>query len=217
MSQVCVICSAKNRRAIEAALMNGVADREVSRQFQIPKSSVQRHRQIHLIKPAQDRLAILDKDFALRQERREREELAQAAASDEPPIDQLIQAATGTRALIKRLDSIDARLERMNVRAEDEGSPNGVAALSGQQLRGLEFRAKMGSHPGFVPARSIDGGIEATKFEVNIILGDKVVTVATHSTGSPTVEGNADWDMRARWMAGSDTGSTTEDNTSLPS
>jgi hypothetical protein len=85
-------------------------------------------------------------------------------------------------------------LEDGVARAQETGAISALPNLANSYLRSIETGARIAGLPGFVPSRSIDGGIEATKFEVNIILGDKVVTVATHSTGSPTVEGNADWD-----------------------
>jgi hypothetical protein len=146
----------------------------------------------HLIKPLQNRLAIIDKERGTRQERQEREAIAQAAASDEPPVAALVEAALGTRALLKKLGSIEERLERMGSHAEAQGSPTGVAAIAGQQIRGLEFGAKLGGHPNFLPPRTIAQSGEAAQFAVNIIFND-TGKVESITTTSRTVEGSADW------------------------
>jgi hypothetical protein len=152
MAYPCLVCTHPDRQAIDAAIGTGVSDYEVSRKFGIERVSIGRHRRRHLIKPAQDKLAILSKDSSARQER---QMLAAAAAADEPSVDVLVQAALGTRALLKKLGSIEERLERMSARAEEGGSSTGVAALAGQQIRGLEFGAKLAGNPNFRPPSAI--------------------------------------------------------------
>jgi hypothetical protein len=148
MSRVCVICVAKNRAAIDAALLGGVPDRVVSRQFHIPNSSVQRHRMNHLVRPVQDQLAILTKDT---NEKRQRQELAEAARAYTPTINQVIEATLGMKRQMEKLNNIEARLERMAQASEQAGSPVGVSQLSSQQLRAIETGAKLGGIGGFKP------------------------------------------------------------------
>jgi hypothetical protein len=65
--------------------------------------------------------------------REERRAISEAAASDEQSIDQLVQAAVGTHALLSKLNDVEARLQRMKgPRGERLG--NGVAALSTSSL-----------------------------------------------------------------------------------
>jgi hypothetical protein len=97
-------------------------------------------------------MAILTRDAPLREER---QLLAAAASAEEAPIDEVVKASLGTRALLKKLTNIENRLERMSDKAEEAGSPTGVAALAGQQIRSLEFGAKLGGHPSFRPTTLI--------------------------------------------------------------
>jgi hypothetical protein len=81
MPRPCLVCTYPDRHAIETVIGTGASDYEVGRQFDIERVSVGRHRRKHIIKPTQDRPAILAKDAGAR---RERQELAAAAASDTP-------------------------------------------------------------------------------------------------------------------------------------
>src|SRR5215469_16945036 len=109
MSRACLVCSRPDRQAIEALIGAGASDYEVGRRFGIERVSVGRHRRRHLIKPAQDRLALLAKD---RDARLERARLADAVAADSPSTAALIEATLGLRAQMAKLTSIEQRLER---------------------------------------------------------------------------------------------------------
>jgi hypothetical protein len=152
MAQRCSVCTNPNRQAIETAICTGITDEAVARQFGIQRVSVGRHRRNHIIRAAHDRLAILTRDAPLREER---QLLAAAASADEAPIDEVVKASLGTRALLKKLNNIENRLERVADLAEQAGSPTGVAVLAGQQIRSLEFGAKLGGHPNFRPPTAI--------------------------------------------------------------
>jgi hypothetical protein len=151
MSRPCIVCSHPSRQAIDALIDTGASDYEIGRRFSIERVSVGRHRREHVIKPAQDRLAILAKGTA---ERRERQELAAAAASDTPSIEALIEATLGLRRQMEKLTSIEQRLERMATLAEGAGSSAGVAALAAQQFRGIETGARLAGIGGYAPPRS---------------------------------------------------------------
>jgi hypothetical protein len=169
-------------------MMSGVPDLALTRQYGVPQSSVQRHRTLHLLKVARNRLAILAKSG---EEERKRRELAKAAAApDEPPIQQLIEARVGTRALLRKKAVIDARLERMSARAEEAGSPTGVAALAGQQLRGLEFDAKLGGHHGFVPQAALPQASERIVHSINYIFQGAGKTESFGITDRPLIDGD---------------------------
>jgi hypothetical protein len=166
MSRTCRICAAPNRVEIDAALASGVTDRKVARTFGVPTSSVQRHRQNHVMRPAKDRLALLAKGS---EERRTRQELSAAVASDEPSTQALVEAHLGTRALLTKLTGIERRLDRMNAKAEEAGSATGVAALSTSSLRALEFGAKLGGHPSFRPASAAPQAGEGGLYKIEIV------------------------------------------------
>jgi hypothetical protein len=186
MSRPCRICTDQDRPAIDAALLGGVPDRTVADRFRLPHSSVQRHRVNHLVRPAQDRLAIIARDSA---EKRQRQELAQAAMADEPSVQSQVEAALGTRALLKKLGSIEDRLERMNARAEEAGSPTGVAALAGQQIRSLEFGAKLAGNPNFRPPSALPQASDKATVSIEIVFASAPKeTIAL--TGRPVIDGD---------------------------
>src|SRR5215469_6660184 len=99
----CRACTSPLRAEIDAALGSGVSDYEVSRRFNISRPSIHRHRLRHIIKPMRDRLAVLAKDS---EDLRQRRELAQVAAADEPSTQELVEAHLGMRAQISHLAEI---------------------------------------------------------------------------------------------------------------
>jgi hypothetical protein len=187
MSFPCRVCTSPNRAEIDATMVTpGISDYEISRRFGIARSSVQRHRARHIVKPAQDKLAILERGS---KEREERRAIAEAAASDAPPIDQLLQATTGTRALLRKLDEIERRLDRMSDRAEQGGQSTAVAALAGQQFKGLEFAAKLGGHPSFRPPSAVSQAGEKATVSIEIVFASAPKeTIAL--TGRPVIDGD---------------------------
>jgi hypothetical protein len=149
MPRPCVVCSRADRQEIDALIGTGASDYEVARQFGIERVSVGRHRRQHVIKPAQDRLAILTKDADAR---RERQELAAAAGSNTPSTQALVEATLGLRRQVEKLSAVEERLERMATLAEGAGSSGGVAQLAAQQFRGIETGARLAGIGGFVSA-----------------------------------------------------------------
>jgi hypothetical protein len=170
MSRPCLVCCHPQRGAIETLLSAGTSDRKVARQFNIERVSLGRHRRHHILKPAQDRVAILAKDT---EERRQRRELSQAAAADTPSTAALLEATLGLRRQVEKLCAIEARLERVAGAAEAAGSPTGVATIAGQQLRSVEVGSRLAGLPGFVPAtQAIGQPGTAPIFSVNIIFSN---------------------------------------------
>jgi hypothetical protein len=166
MPRPCIVCSRTDRSSIDALIATGASDYEVGRQSGIERVSVGRHRRQHIIKPAQDRLALLAKDADAR---RERQELAAAAASDTPSAQALIEATLGLRAQMAKLTSIEQRLERMATLAEGAGSPAGVAQLAAQQFRGIETGAKLAGIGGFAPAAQTVSQPAAPVFSITMV------------------------------------------------
>jgi hypothetical protein len=183
----CRVCSDLRREEIDAALAGGVDDCEVSRRFGIPRPSVQRHRVGHLLRAAQDRLTLLGRG---RDREVERQQLAQAAAADEPPVEALVQASLGTRALLKKLGSIEERLERMSSRAEEGGSSTGVAALAGQQIRSLEFGARLAGNPNFRPPSAIPQADGRAVVSIEMVFNNAGKTETISLTGLPVIDGD---------------------------
>jgi hypothetical protein len=154
MANPCRICS--NPRWADRAddwAREGVSDREVARRLGINKSLVTRHRQRHLIAPLRHKLAIAGKgDVA----RRERAQLAQAAAADAPTPGQLTAAFLSLDGIAADLRLACDRLERQAAGAELDGQRLAVAALSQAQIRSAETRAKLSGVGGYAPPRTTE-------------------------------------------------------------
>jgi hypothetical protein len=149
--------------------------------------AVQRHRTNHILKPAQDRLAIVSKGAGPRQER---QQLATAAASDAPSPQDYADAFFGLKAQAEKLSRIEERLERMAAAAEGAGSSSGVAQLAAQQLRSVEVGAKLAGSGGYAPGKGPGEGGTGTHFAVNIHLNGRVERVVQvldgqHAEGAP--------------------------------
>jgi hypothetical protein len=159
-----------------------------------------------MLKPAQDRAAILAKGALARDERKE---LARAAASDQPSVQQVVQAAVGARQQVEKLLQIEGRLHRMANTAEEHSHFSGAAAIANAQIRGLEYGSRLSGDRSFISRTSEGVGTSAgTPFSITINLGGaeggvdktiKISTVATSGTGervdedgNRVIEGEAD-------------------------
>jgi hypothetical protein len=163
MASACKLCTHPDQQTIEAAFASGGSDRAIGRQFGVSHMAAYRHRTAHIVKPTRDKLAVISKAADAR---KEREQLAVAAAVSSPSLDDFIQAAVGMRTQLAKLADIERRLERMAACAEGAQSAAGVAVLSSQQIRSLEFGSKLGGIGGFAPVRSPETMPPGTKFEV---------------------------------------------------
>ncbi len=132
------------------------------------RMAVARHRQNHVIKPAQDRLALISKGAGPRQER---QQLAEAAAADAPSAQAFAEAYLGLKAPAEKITAIEARLERMQAVAEGGKSANAVAQLSAQQLRAVEVGAKLSGAGGYAPGKPAEAG-GGTVFAINFIFSN---------------------------------------------
>jgi hypothetical protein len=179
----CRACTSPRRAEIDAALGSGVSDYEVSRRFNISRPSIHRHRLRHIIKPMQDRLAVLAKDS---EEQRQRRELAQAASVDEPSTQELIETHLGMRAQIANLSEVKADLRHGATIAREAGSPTGIAQIAGQQLRHVEVASRLGGTGGYrAPALTAGGigGVLEPKWSIQIIFKGSGQTEAINIVG----------------------------------
>lgn len=110
------------------------ADRRDVGPANVERVGVGRHRRRHVIKPAPDRLAIITKGTPAQ---KEREQLARATEA-------IVAASIDLQAQVKKLEAIEARLERMSAVAEMGQAPASVAQLAGQQLRAIETGSRLG-------------------------------------------------------------------------
>jgi hypothetical protein len=175
MARPCSICTdPKLRETVDRLIAEGVSDHETARRVgAVSRMAVTRHRNAHVLAPARQQLAVLDKGQTAARERRE---LAQAAAEDAPSPADFVKAAFGLEATARRLQRIEERLERMADRAEQVGSSSGVAALAAQQLRGVEVGARLAGAGGYATPRTLSEG-ERPTFSVTINLGGQTITV----------------------------------------
>jgi hypothetical protein len=134
----------------------------------------------------EQRLTILNKD---REEKRQRQELVAAAASDVPSTQAMIEAHLGMQTQIAKLSAIEARLERMAANAEAQGAAASVAQLSGQQLRGVEVGAKLGAVGGYKPPSAIPQTSERNIVSIEFVFQNAPPeTIAL--AGRPVIDGD---------------------------
>jgi transposase-like protein len=171
MSRACSICCDSEKQRIAAEMLaEGVTDQTVATRIGVSRMSVSRHRHNHVIKPAQDRLAIVRKGAVPRQER---QRLAAAAASFAPSPKDYAEAFFGLKAQAEKLARIEERLERMAALAEEREAPGALAQIAGQQLRGVEVGAKLAGTGGYAAPKAPNDRSTGT-FSVNIHLGGHV-------------------------------------------
>lgn len=149
--------------------------------------AVSRHRRLHILKAAKDRLEIVAKGSAARDDRAQ---LAAAVSSDAPTPAQFVEAFFGLKAQAEKLQRIESRLERMAALAEDNQSPNGVAQVAAQQLRGVEVGAKVAGVGGYAPVRAADQAAAGVPFQINIIFSGsrETISLAAMPGAAPTLD-----------------------------
>jgi hypothetical protein len=172
MPRPCLICSDNRKLAKAAELISaGNSDQAVANTLNAltpdaqPMSymAVSRHRRMHIMKATQDRLAVVSKGAAPRQER---QQLAAAAAAGAPTPQAFVEAFFGLKAQAEKVQWIEDRLERMAAVAEENKSPGGVATVAAQQLRSVETGARLAGTGGYAPQKAIGAGGGA-QFVVN--------------------------------------------------
>ena len=175
MPRPCLICSSALKSAKATELMAaGLSDQAVANALnEIDRSSppmsymaVSRHRRLHIVKTAQERLAIVSKGSEARHDRIL--VAAAAASADAPTPAQFVEAFFGLKAQAEKLQRIEDRLERMAALAEEGQSPNGVAQVAAQQLRSVEVGARVAGVGGYGAQRTPEQGVGQT-FAVNIV------------------------------------------------
>jgi hypothetical protein len=180
--RACTICENGAKLQLAAELIAvGVSDQIIADQLKVGRMSVARHRVNHGIKPLQDQLAIAGKGA---EEKRERKQLAAAAASDTPSPAEVAEALLGLKAQVAKLRRIEERLERMAALAEAGESPAGVAQLAAQQLRSVEVGSKLAGVGGYAPGKSAGDGAPVQTFTININLPGGTETIATTLAGT---------------------------------
>jgi hypothetical protein len=194
MGRPCNICRHRQRQAIEEMILAGASDYTVSRQFNLERTGVLRHRREHVIKPAQDRLTLISKGTA---EQKEREQLARAAAADTPSTEAIVEANLGMRAHAQLIADIRDCLRQARGQAADNGSPTGVATVVAQELRSIEVGSRLAGTGGYANTRMPDQVGAGTPFSVNIIFNSIGRTESFTTTARAPVVDSADFEDRS--------------------
>src|SRR3954454_16514330 len=158
----CTIWADTAKAALACQLIaTGVTDQGVADRLGVNRSAVGRHRKNHILAPTRALVAAASKgqDVAA-----QRQDMIAAAEAGDPV------AVLALSAIVADLRRVHDRLERTAGEAEHGGQRVAVAALSGQQLRAAEVRAKLGGAGGYSPGKT-SGDASAGSFSVNIHLG----------------------------------------------
>jgi len=188
MARPCTICCDPRKSKLAAEMVAaGASDQAIADRIGgISRVSVLRHRRNHIARPMQNCLALVTKGAG---PRHEREQLAAAVASGTPTPQEFADAVLGLRAQAEKLQRIEARLERMAEIAEKSGSPNGVAVVVSQQLRGVEVGAKLAGVGGYAPQKTPGTGAAAAfSLTINLPEGHS----ATITAPGTIIEGSAE-------------------------
>lgn len=174
MPRLCKICAHPDQNAVKAAFASDASDRELARQFGVSHMAIGRHRRHHIVRPMQAVVAALDRGRASRQQRAN-----QLAAIEQGDPVAIATASLGLAAQAAKLERIEGRLERMAAAAEANHSAQGVAVLSGHQLRSVETGAKLAGIGGFASVRTADQAATQQTFSIQIVFGHKTETITT--------------------------------------
>ena len=195
MARSCLICSnsAKLAKAVQLVAAGSsdqaIADALNAMTPDLPRMSymaVLRHRQNHIEAPAK---ALADAAAKGREVAAQRAQLIAAAEAGDPT------AFLALSAIVDGLRRTDERLERAAASAEQDGQRLAVSALSAQQIRMGEMRAKLGGVGGYGATKGPGGGGigEGGRFSVQIVFASqgRVETFTTRETHE-IIDGQAD-------------------------
>jgi hypothetical protein len=156
MTFPCRVCTSINRVAIDAAMSEpGISDYQISRQFGIPQSSVQRHRTRHLLLAKMINVVEHKQKQDQRQEkeRRQLEQVADAYDKGDPHAIALASLTLPAQAV--KLDKLEEELEVASERAAEAGSVVALSSLASQRIRVIEVRSKLAMLGGYKPVSAI--------------------------------------------------------------
>jgi hypothetical protein len=167
----CRICASPELSAeFTKLLAEGLSDQRIADALHLANSKrrggttpaaarqiVQKHRTRCILAPAKALVEAADKGHAGATERKELVKAAESGALTET------QMFLSLDRIVGDLRRTQERLERVAQAAEDTGQNNAVAALSAQQLKAVDQRAKLGMVGGYAPQK---GDAESTTFSV---------------------------------------------------
>ena len=163
----------------------GAADQAIVDKLGVNRMAISRHRHNHIMLPAR---AVAEMAGKGREAVEQRAHILAAVEAGDP------MAFIGLAGIVADLRRVHERLERTAEAAEQDSQRLAVSALSAQQLRAAEVRAKMGGVGGY-------GGLQAanqsgTQFAVNIIFSggqvEQITTIAHDDQGHELDHDDAD-------------------------
>lgn len=159
MARVCQICVDQAKRQIALEMIAaGASDQAVANKIGgINRMAAARHRRNHVELPTRALVAAAAKGRDAREQRKK----AMAAAQTGDPL-----AFVELSQIVADLRGVHARLERTADAAEQDNQRLAVSALSAQQLRAAEVRAKLGGVGGYAPPKA--ALLNAPTFVLNI-------------------------------------------------
>jgi hypothetical protein len=186
----CCICSdAKKTRIAAEMIAAGAADQAVADRIGggLNRMAVSRHRRAHVVAPAR---ALVEAAGKGRDASDKRAEIMAAAEAGDP------SAFVALAGIVADLRKVHERLERTADAAEHDHQRLAVSALSAQQLRAAEVRAKIGGVGGFAPARAADQAAAGQVFSVNILFSsgavERITTRMDEAVQHPTIDMGGD-------------------------
>jgi hypothetical protein len=168
MANICKLCAHPDQDTVKAAFASGATDRELARQFGVSHMAIGRHRRAHIVGPLKAAIAALDKG---RTERERRAEQLAAIEAGDPSV--FISLA----GIVQDLRRTFERLERVASGAEQDNHPLAMATLSGQLVRAIETRAKLGSVGGYAPRREDAGAPAVFHLSINLPGGEQPLVI----------------------------------------
>jgi hypothetical protein len=161
MANICKICRLADQESVRAAFASNATDRQLAQQFGVSHAAIGRHRRAHIVVPLKIAVAALDRG---RTAHRQREQQLAAIEQGDPVA--IATASLGLAAQVAKLERIEGRLERMAAVAEANQSTQGVAVLSGQQLRSVEVGSRLAGTGGFAAPKA--GAVTGVPFNLTI-------------------------------------------------
>jgi hypothetical protein len=169
--RACNVCaSEKLSRSVSQLLAEGLSQSEIARRLKIGKMSLSRHVRAHLLPVTKAIARAVERDNPAREQR---QALIEAAEAGELQPEHYLTLG----AIIGDLKRAADRIERVSSAAEEAGQPTAVAALTGQAIRAIETRSKLGSVGGFAPQKGRGDGEAATPFSITIHLAGRTETL----------------------------------------
>jgi len=175
----CSICSSAEKTRIAAEMIaGGATDQGIANKLGggLHRMAVSRHRRAHVVAPAK---ALADAAGKGRDAIEQRAQIMAAAEAGDP------SAFVTLATIVADLRKVHERLERTATAAEQDNQRLAVSALSGQQLRAAEVRARIGGVGGYALQKAPGPG-EGTVFAVNFVFsGGQTERVAFGGTDHP--------------------------------